>query len=274
MPIAARASSSRNLIEAAQMLGTGNLRIIVEVLLPASIPSIVAGLRVAAGLGWQSLVGAELIVASSGVGYMMVQAQSAVSTTTVMAGMIAIGIVGIAIDLGLRAHRSRHAPPPRAGLSEQRSIFENVGRRASDAFTLSRSKTSIFDRDREFVAIVGPSGCGKTTCLRMAAGFEFPTERHGPRRHVGKSLRPGRIAPSFSSSLHCFPGNRLREHRVRPAQQRRAERGARASDRRRSRSDEPRGLRGCVPASALRRHAAARRDRARLCARSRGAAHG
>src|SRR3954452_8725754 len=29
--------------------------------------------------------------------------------------------------------------------------------------------------DREFVAIVGPSGCGKTTCLRMAAGLEFPT---------------------------------------------------------------------------------------------------
>ncbi len=30
-------------------------------------------------------------------------------------------------------------------------------------------------KDREFVAIVGPSGCGKTTCLRMAAGLEFPT---------------------------------------------------------------------------------------------------
>jgi NitT/TauT family transport system ATP-binding protein len=30
-------------------------------------------------------------------------------------------------------------------------------------------------RDREFVALVGPSGCGKTTCLRMAAGLEFPT---------------------------------------------------------------------------------------------------
>ena len=60
-------------------------------LLPASVPSIVAGLRVAAGLGWQSLVGAELIVASAGVGFMMVQAQAIVSTTTVMAGMIAIG---------------------------------------------------------------------------------------------------------------------------------------------------------------------------------------
>jgi NitT/TauT family transport system permease protein len=89
-------------LEAAHTLGAGNLRIIVEVLLPASIPSIVSGLRVGAGLGWQSLVGAELIVASSGVGYMMVQGQSAVSTPTVLAGMIAIGIVGYCVDLGLR----------------------------------------------------------------------------------------------------------------------------------------------------------------------------
>lgn len=94
---------SRPLIEAAQMLGTGNLRIIVEVLLPASTASIVAGLRVSAGLGWQSLIGAELIVASTGVGFMMVQAQLDISTTTVMSAMIAIGLVGVAIDLALRA---------------------------------------------------------------------------------------------------------------------------------------------------------------------------
>lgn len=92
----------RNLIEAGQMLGTGNLRIILEILLPASIPSIVAGLRVSAGLAWQSLVGAELIVASAGVGFMMVQAQGSVQTATVMTGMIAIGIVGLLIDVGLR----------------------------------------------------------------------------------------------------------------------------------------------------------------------------
>jgi ABC-type nitrate/sulfonate/bicarbonate transport system permease component len=92
-----------HLIEAAQMLGTGSQRMILEVLLPASVPSIVAGVRVAAGLGWQSLVGAELIVASSGVGYMMVQGQSAVSTTTVVSGMLAIGAVGVLIDIGLRS---------------------------------------------------------------------------------------------------------------------------------------------------------------------------
>jgi ABC-type nitrate/sulfonate/bicarbonate transport system permease component len=91
-----------HLIEASQMLGTGHLRTIVEVLLPASVPSIVASLRVAAGLGWQSLVGAELIVAAAGVGFMMVQAQANVSTPTVMAGMIAIGIAGMLIDVLLR----------------------------------------------------------------------------------------------------------------------------------------------------------------------------
>jgi NitT/TauT family transport system permease protein len=89
-------------IEAAQMLGTGNVRMITEVLLPSAFPSIVAGLRVSAGLGWQSLVGAELIVASAGVGFMMVQAQGSVQTSTVMAGMVAIGLVGLAIDVLLR----------------------------------------------------------------------------------------------------------------------------------------------------------------------------
>ena len=84
------------------MLGASNLRAMTEVLLPAAVPSIVAGLRISAGLGWQSLVGAELIVASSGVGYLMVKGQAAVSTATVMSGMIAIGIVGILIDVGLR----------------------------------------------------------------------------------------------------------------------------------------------------------------------------
>jgi NitT/TauT family transport system ATP-binding protein len=50
-------------------------------------------------------------------------------------------------------------------------VFERDGRLfpALDA-------VSFAVRDREFVAVVGPSGCGKTTCLRMAAGLEFPSE--------------------------------------------------------------------------------------------------
>jgi len=94
---------NRSLIEAAQMLGTPSYRIILEVLLPASTASIVAGLRISAGLGWQSLIGAELIVASTGVGFMMVQAQLNISTSTVMSAMLAIGLVGLVIDITLRA---------------------------------------------------------------------------------------------------------------------------------------------------------------------------
>ncbi|MBU1357623.1 MAG: ABC transporter permease [Gammaproteobacteria bacterium] len=94
-------------IEASQMLGIGSFRTITQVLLPAAFPSIVAGLRISAGLGWQSLVGAELIVASSGVGYLLVKGQASVSTATVMSGMIAIGIVGLLIDVALRRfHRA------------------------------------------------------------------------------------------------------------------------------------------------------------------------
>ena len=91
-----------HLIEAAQTLGARHWQIITEVLLPASVPSIVAGLRVSAGLAWQSLIGAELIVASSGIGYLLVKGQASISTSIVMSGMIAIGIVGFAIDALLR----------------------------------------------------------------------------------------------------------------------------------------------------------------------------
>lgn len=90
------------LVEAAQTLGASGLRIMVEVLLPGALPSIVAGLRVSAGLAWQSLIGAELIVASAGIGYVMVQAQSNLAPAIVMAGMLAVGVVGVVLDVGLR----------------------------------------------------------------------------------------------------------------------------------------------------------------------------
>jgi NitT/TauT family transport system permease protein len=90
------------LVEAAQTLGAGNVRIIGEVLLPGALPSIVAGLRISAGLAWQSLIGAELIVVSAGIGYVIVQGQSNLSPAIVMAGMLAVGAVGLAIDVLLR----------------------------------------------------------------------------------------------------------------------------------------------------------------------------
>ncbi len=94
-------------LEAASMLGIDSFKTITEVLFPAATPSIIAGLRIGAGLGWMSLVGAELIAASSGMGYLIVKGQSAVATDTVMAGMIAIGAVGVVIDILIRKFETR-----------------------------------------------------------------------------------------------------------------------------------------------------------------------
>ena len=96
-----------HLIEAAQTHGASEFRIAREVLLPGSLPSIVAGMRIAAGLGWQSLIGAELIVVSSGIGYVMTQGQSNLSPETVMTAMLVIGLIGLLIDVILRVVESR-----------------------------------------------------------------------------------------------------------------------------------------------------------------------
>jgi NitT/TauT family transport system ATP-binding protein len=76
-------------------------------------------------------------------------------------------------------------------------VFDSVSRtfRRNRREQLAVDDVSLEVREREFVALVGPSGCGKTTCLRMAAGLDFPTagtvtvggkkvEEPGPQRAV------------------------------------------------------------------------------------------
>ena len=95
------------LIEAARTLGASSLRVMAEVLLPGALPSVVAGLRLGAGVGWQSLIGAELIVVSSGIGYVLVQGQSNLAPEIVMAAMLAVGLTGLLLDVALQFAESR-----------------------------------------------------------------------------------------------------------------------------------------------------------------------
>src|SRR6185312_13246164 len=70
---------------------------------------------------------------------------------------------------------------------------------------------SLEVRDREFVAIVGPSGCGKTTCLRMAAGLEFPTS--GTVSVGGKPVtRPGPDRAVVFQQFALFPWKTVYEN--------------------------------------------------------------
>lgn len=94
--------ADKAILEAAQTLGIGRWMGLKEVLLPAALSHIVAGLRIGAGFGWQSLIGAELIVGSTGLGYMIVQGESNLNAPVVMAGMVMIGVVGAILDRIMR----------------------------------------------------------------------------------------------------------------------------------------------------------------------------
>ena len=85
-------------------------------------------------------------------------------------------------------------------------VFERDGK---DFLTLDAITFDV--RDREFVAIVGPSGCGKTTCLRMAAGLEFPTS--GRVSVGGRPVSaPGPDRAVVFQQFALFPWKTVREN--------------------------------------------------------------
>jgi len=73
-------------------------QIIAYVLLPGAMPSIMNGIRIGAAFGWRGLVASEMIAASSGIGWMIVDARSWLNTQTVILGAVIIGIFSLAID--------------------------------------------------------------------------------------------------------------------------------------------------------------------------------
>ena len=94
----------------AATLGASPLQLVIRVILPAAVPEIVTGARIASGLAWGTLVAAEIIAASSGLGYMILQASQFLDTSTIFVGIITIGFLAFVIDRLLRAVERRLAP--------------------------------------------------------------------------------------------------------------------------------------------------------------------
>jgi NitT/TauT family transport system permease protein/sulfonate transport system permease protein len=88
----------RTQINAALCLGATPRLLIFDVLVPASLPIIFPGLRIALGVGWMCVVAAELIAAQSGLGYMIQTNRVLLKTDNVMTGMIAIGVIGFLMN--------------------------------------------------------------------------------------------------------------------------------------------------------------------------------
>lgn len=66
--------------------------------LPAALPTIIIGLQLSLGYSWRALIGAELIAASSGIGYMILDAEELSRPDVVLVGVFVIGIIGTVID--------------------------------------------------------------------------------------------------------------------------------------------------------------------------------
>jgi NitT/TauT family transport system permease protein len=86
------------LIKAAQTLGAKDRNILWEVIVPASVPLIVAGVRIGVGLGMMCLVAAELVAASSGLGYLIMLGGDDLKPELSITGMILIGSLGLIAD--------------------------------------------------------------------------------------------------------------------------------------------------------------------------------
>ncbi|WP_306189688.1 MULTISPECIES: ABC transporter permease [unclassified Streptomyces] len=88
----------RTLINAARVLGAGDAVIFARVVVPASTPFILVGMRVGLGSAWATLVAAELVAAQQGLGYRMQNAELYYDLPTIFVGLISIGILGLLMD--------------------------------------------------------------------------------------------------------------------------------------------------------------------------------
>ena len=93
-------------IEAAQTMGASRREVVERVLVPSAKPALLDTLRLTMGWAWTYLVVAELVAASSGLGFAILKAQRFLQTDKIFAGIVLIGLIGLVIDQGLRwAHR-------------------------------------------------------------------------------------------------------------------------------------------------------------------------
>src|SRR3954466_2057578 len=90
-------------IRAARNFGIGGLELFKKVVLPAALPQILTGLRLALGGAWLVVVAAEMIAVNSGLGYLIIDARNAGKRyDLVVAGMVLIGLIGWLLDLLMR----------------------------------------------------------------------------------------------------------------------------------------------------------------------------
>ena len=103
--LAARAgvlSASSDQVNAARSMGASRWQVLLHVVLPAATPDILVGLRIGMGVGWTTLVAAEMVAANAGLGQMVLNASNFLRTDVVIMGILVIGGFAILFEFGMR----------------------------------------------------------------------------------------------------------------------------------------------------------------------------
>ena len=82
----------------ARQLGSSWPMRVRRVIVPAALPILISSLRIAHGVGWRAIIGAEMIAALSGLGYMLNMAGELRRPDAVVLGMIVIAVISVVFD--------------------------------------------------------------------------------------------------------------------------------------------------------------------------------
>ena len=97
-------------IHAAYSFGASRWQVMTQVILPSALPEILTAMRIGIGFGWTTLVAAEMVAATKGLGYMVLTASQFLQTSTVIMGIIVIAIIAYSFDLLMRFIERRVVP--------------------------------------------------------------------------------------------------------------------------------------------------------------------
>lgn len=97
-------------VQAAECFGASRWLLFRKVLFPSALPYILTGMRIGLGFGWMCVIAAEMIAATSGLGYMIQLARNLLETERIIAGMAIIGAVGFSMNQAMLWLERRLAP--------------------------------------------------------------------------------------------------------------------------------------------------------------------
>jgi len=104
---AAAKSVNPTLLGAARMLGMKEKDLLLHIVLPSSIPQIFAGMQSGLSASWMGVIAAEMVKSNNGIGWVIIMGQESANTVQILAGMVAIAVMGFLMASGMRILEGR-----------------------------------------------------------------------------------------------------------------------------------------------------------------------